>query len=313
MATAVEIAKVVYQAPDLDVMQQAMTEFGLLTAARTEAALYMRGSGAQHHIHETRLGDRPRFIGAAIEVSSRADLDELARLEGCEVQQNPEPGSGWCVRMHTPDGFEITAIWGREPAPALPESEARRFNSGRSKQRVNSSIRVQREPGTVIRLGHFVLHVSNHDDTVRWFETRFGMLHSDYFAPPGQQAPIVGTFLRCNLGAKLVDHHCLLVLQSDKVGVHHCSFEVEDLDAVMTSHDYLLSRGWQLDCGVGRHMLGSQIFDYWRDPFGFRVEHYTDGDVVDASFEPSIFNGTASETTQWGDEPPLEFFTSCNE
>lgn len=313
MATAVDIAKVIYQAPDLDLMQQAMQEFGLLPAARTETALYMRGSGAQHHIHETRLGDRARFIGAAIEVSSRADLDELARLEGTRVEANPDPGAGWRVRMSTPDGFEISAIWGREHAAALPETPARLFNSGRSKSRVNASIRVAREPGTVIRLGHFVLHVSNHDETVKWFEQRFGMLHSDYFAPPGQQAPIFGTFLRCDQGATLVDHHCLLILQADKVGVHHCSFEVEDLDAVMTAHDYLMAKGWKLDCGVGRHRLGSQIFDYWRDPFGFRVEHYTDGDVVDAGFQPSIFNGTASDTTQWGDEPPLEFFTSCNE
>jgi hypothetical protein len=109
-------------------------------------------------------------------------------------------------------------------------------------------------------------------------------------------------------GPQLVDHHCLLVLQSDSVGVHHCSFEVQDLDHLMASHDYLLARGYELDCGVGRHMLGSQIFDYWRDPFGFRVEHYTDGDVVNDEHQPSVFCGTAEQTTQWGARPPREFF-----
>ncbi|HLU18766.1 MAG TPA: VOC family protein, partial [Pusillimonas sp.] len=129
-----------------------------------------------------------------------------------------------------------------------------------------------------------------------------------YFAPPGQQSPIVGTFLRCNLGKQLVDHHCMLVLQSDRVTVHHTSYEVQDLDAIMSAHDYLASKQWKLDCGVGRHLLGSQVFDYWKDPFGFRIEHYTDGDVVDADYKPSIFNGTAQETTQWGMEPPSDFF-----
>jgi hypothetical protein len=33
------------------------------------------------------------------------------------------------------------------------------------------------------------------------------------------------------------------------------------------------------DCGVGRHRL-SQIFDYG-EILRFRIEHYTDGDVVD--------------------------------
>jgi catechol-2,3-dioxygenase len=105
-----------------------------------------------------------------------------------------------------------------------------------------------------------------------------------------------------------VDHHCLLVLQAEHVGVHHISFEMQDLDHVMAAHDHLLARGWQLDCGVGRHLLGSQIYDYWRDPAGFRVEHYTDGDVVNHEHQPTVFSGTADETTQWGMPPSKEFF-----
>ena len=31
-------------------------------------------------------------------------------------------------------------------------------------------------------------------------------------------------------------------------------------------------------------MLGSQIFDYWRDPWGHTVEHWTDGDLLDAGW-----------------------------
>jgi hypothetical protein len=124
----------------------------------------------------------------------------------------------------------------------------------------------------------------------------------------GQEGPIVGTFVRLDLGKELVDHHFMLVLQSDRAGIHHCAFEVVDLDAVMSAHDYLVNQGHRLDVGVGRHMLGSQIFDYWKDPYGFRIEHYTDGDTVDATFRPSKFNGSASDTTQWGMRPPLDFF-----
>ena len=35
--------------------------------------------------------------------------------------------------------------------------------------------------------------------------------------------------------------------------------------------------------GVGRHLLGSQMYDYWRDTHGFTHEHWTDGDLLDAS------------------------------
>ena len=309
MATAIDVAKVIYEVPDLPLMEQALTDFGLSTVQKSSNALYMRGTGAQHHIHETRLGPTPRFVGAAIQVASREDLDELAGLPGSSpVSANADPGGGWVVHMPMPDGFKISAVWGREPATPLPTRAPNPFNAAHAKARNNASIRVQREPCPVMRLGHFVLHVSNHDESVAWLQQRFGFLPSDYFAPPGRQAPIVGTFLRCNQGSKLVDHHCMLVLQSETVGVHHSSYEVQDLDAIMSAHDYLQAKGWTLDCGVGRHLLGSQVFDYWKDPFGFRIEHYTDGDVVDADHQPTLFNGTAGETTQWGMEPPPDFF-----
>ena len=158
------------------------------------------------------------------------------------------------------------------------------------------------------RLGHFVLHVTDHDASVAWLRQRFGLLPSDFLAVPGEPDQIIGSFLRVNRGDELVDHHCMLVLGADSAGVHHCSFEVENIDAVMTAHDYLLERGYTLDCGVGRHLLGSQIFDYWRDPFGFRIVHYTDGDVVNQSHRPAVFAGTADETTQWGAKPSKDFF-----
>lgn len=313
MPTAIDIAQVTYEAPDLDLMERFLTDFGLKRAERSDRALYMRGAGRQHHLHVTHRAERARFVGASLEVSSRKDLDELAAMPGSSaVTASEEPGGGWVVSMTMPDGFVIEAIWGRAPADPLTMRAPNALNASAFRPRVNASVRVKREPCEAIRLGHFVLHVSDHDASVRWLTERFGLLHSDYFATPGEagasHGAVYGTFLRFDRGTQLVDHHAILVLQSEQVSVHHCSFEVNDLDAVMGAHDYLVEQGWTLDVGVGRHLMGSQIFDYWKDPFGFRVEHYTDGDVVDAAHHPGFFTGTASETTQWGAEPPLEFF-----
>ena len=56
--------------------------------------------------------------------------------------------------------------------------------------------------------------------------------------------------------------------------------------------------------GIGRHLLGSQLFDYWFDPDGFEYEHYADGDVFTADFEtyysPLEFGGIWA----WGDDAP---------
>ncbi|MDR3352979.1 MAG: VOC family protein [Zoogloeaceae bacterium] len=328
MTSPLALAQVTYEVPDLDLQERFLTDFGLVRAARTEDALYMRGAGAAHHIHVSRRADRQGFVGASFEMATRADLEILARFpEASPVRPASEPGGGEEVVMHTPDGVEIRAIFGRATQPPLPTRAPNGFNNSIEKGRVDASVRWQGHPNgwqpqtigqdtwqrrlkpcEALRLGHFVLHVRNHDETVRWFQMRFGLLASDYFLPTGEVGPVVGTFLRFDHGATPVDHHVLLVLQSNWVGVHHCSFEVADLDAIMGAHEYLLARGWTLDCGIGRHMLGSQIFDYWKDPFGFRVEHYTDGDVATADYVPTRYNGTASQTTQWGMEPSLDFF-----
>ncbi|MER5497676.1 MULTISPECIES: VOC family protein [unclassified Streptomyces] len=310
MATAIDAAQVTYEAPDLQVMEEFLTSFGMIRAEGSDdRTLYMRGTGTQHHIHVTRKAAGQRFIGASIEVAAHQDLVELAALPGSSpITGSTEPGGGLVVSMTMPDGIEIRAIWNREKAEPIADREPFRMNNIRDKNRVNSFVRQPVAPCTIARLGHFVLHVKDHDASMAWLNERFNFLPSDYFLPPGQDGPVVGTFVRLDLGEQLVDHHFMLVLQSDWAGVHHSAFEVTDMDAVMSSHDHLLQQGYSPDVGVGRHLLGSQIFDYWKDPFGFRIEHYTDGDIVDGSHRPGRFNGTAGETTQWGNRPPLEFF-----
>ena len=52
------------RAPDLDVMEEFLTRFGMARAERTPTALYMRGTDPAHHIHVTEKGE-PKFVGLA--------------------------------------------------------------------------------------------------------------------------------------------------------------------------------------------------------------------------------------------------------
>ncbi len=309
MARAADIAHVTYQVPDLDRMEAFLADFGLVRAARTQDALYMRGAGSAPYLHVSRRGPQA-FLGVAFRVETRADLEALAALSGSSaIEPIDAPGGGSRVAMTLAGGHRVEAVHGVSPAAPLPVREPNPFNAATAKRRINAPLRPLREPGRVLRLGHCVLKVRDHDAAVRWFGERLGLVPSDYLCVPGDESKVIGTFLRCDRGAEHVDHHSLLVTQSDAPDVHHSSFEMQDLDAVMGAHEHLAARGYRLDCGVGRHLLGSQIFDYWRDPFGNRIEHYTDGDVVNHRHRPAKFAGTAEETTQWGAKPPLEFFT----
>ena len=298
-----------YQLIDLEIARDFLVDFGLQVVEQRHDRLFLRGCGDAPWLYEAVLGDTNRFLGAGFEMDSLTELQRLAEFDGSSaIEESDAPGGGYRVRMTMPDGFEIDAVCGLGSAAALGSRSAFALNNAYAKPRTNAPVRIKRGIAMVNKFGHFVLHVSDHEQSVKWLQDRLGMVASDYMAIPDAPDRPYGTFLRFDHGKTLVDHHCLLVLVAQRVDVHHISFEVDDVDAVMSAHDYLLRQGYELDVGVGRHLLGSQIFDYWRDPFGFRVEHYTDGDVVNDEHRPSIFTASAAETTQWGAEPPAEFF-----
>jgi hypothetical protein len=60
--------------------------------------------------------------------------------------------------------------------------------------------------------------------------------------------------------------------------------------------------------GIGRHVLGSQLFDYWYDDDGFEFEHYTDGDVFTADREPHYVPFTPGSIWAWGHDAPASMF-----
>ena len=80
-----------------------------------------------------------------------------------------------------------------------------------------------------------------------------------------------------------------------------------DLDTLAAGGEYLQDHGYRRSWGIGRHIQGSQIFDYWRDPDGFLVEHFSDGDMFDNTLEPGWAPMTASGLSQWGPPATRDF------
>jgi len=299
-----------YELRNLKVNEQFLFDFGLTTVHHDVGLLRMRAAESGPWVYEAQKGEVDRFLGMGFLVESRARLDYLATLHGSSPVR-PLSGSeqGSMVRMRMPDGFEVDAVFGIDMPAALGVRKPFAFNTGHQKLRINASVRQRVGIVPALRLGHVVLHVRNHGESVAWLCDRLGLMPSDHFGPPTNDVrDAKGTFLRVDHGEDAVDHHCLLVLESSHIGCHHISFELQDLDHLMAAHEYLLGKGWKLDCGVGRHLLGSQIYDYWLDPAGFRIEHYTDGDAVNHEHKPTVYSGTADETTQWGMAPSKEFF-----
>jgi hypothetical protein len=86
---------------------------------------------------------------------------------------------------------------------------------------------------------------------------------------------------------------------------NHAAFEVTGFDDLMRGHSHLKHQKREAAWGVGRHILGSQIFDYWRDPWGHELEHWTDGDVFTAADESGKASFRDLLSVQWGPAHPM--------
>lgn len=73
----------------------------------------------------------------------------------------------------------------------------------------------------------------------------------------------------------------------------------------MLGHQHLKAQKREQAWGVGRHIMGSQVFVYWKDPFGNELEHWTDGDLFTAADPPQKLPVSALLAVQWGSQHPM--------
>ncbi|OGL20405.1 MAG: hypothetical protein A3F92_11040 [Candidatus Rokubacteria bacterium RIFCSPLOWO2_12_FULL_71_22] len=301
-----DVAYVRFRKPDLAVMQDYLRDFGLAPSARTDEALYMRGASPMHHVYIVERGKRSEYVGLGFLAADEADLARIAAVPGASaVHESPEPGGGARVVLRDPAGFSVDVVWGMRELAALPLRPALPFNTAAQKARVNRPRQAWVGPAEVHRLGHVVLQTVEFSRTTAWYMANFGLLPSDVLLLH-DHAPVV-VFLRCHRGTVPTDHHTLVVSAGIHNGLDHCAFEVQDLDAVANGAQWLQSRGWRQSWGVGRHLLGSQIFDYQLDPYGTTMEHYADGDVLDAAYPVGFHRFDKQGLYHWGPDLPARF------
>ncbi len=298
-----DISHVRFTAPDLKEMSRFLTEFGLTPWLGNDGVLYARGTGPAPFIHATTFGE-PGFASIGFRASCVADLEILALADGKPMERLTTPGGGYVVRLTDPDGYAVEVVSDQATFPATPTDAGNPLNTAAVKTRLHSSVRITAGPASVARLGHAVLGVKDFRTSEQWYKSRFGFITSDAIeAAPGVT---IGAFLRCDLGASLTDHHTLFLLQSPQAPrFMHAAFEVAHFDDLMRGHAHLEAAGRKARWGVGRHVLGSQIFDYWEDPWGHELEHWTDGDLFNAHDGSSKATLQSLLAVQWGAEHPM--------
>jgi hypothetical protein len=271
----------------------------------------MRGTDPNHHLHVTELGD-PRFVGLAYYAQNEEDLDRLAKVEGSSgIEHIDEPGGGKRVRLTDPHGYQIEVVWGQEKVDPLPVRK-NVINWGDEKFRRSGELcRLPKGASQVKRMGHGVIMTTDLQKGLKWYREHLGFICSDDVYV-GDRSNVIASFNRCDGGERFVDHHVLFMFHGDRAGLNHFSYEVQDFDDVMMGHEHMKKLGkYEHFWGIGRHLLGSQVFDYWADPWGRVHEHWTDTDVLNATNGSHLLPAEEAFGSQWGEPAPARFIGHC--
>lgn len=336
LVKAYDMVWIRFSCPDLAKMKHFIDDFGLQIAHYSEGCdgkqgvLYSRGIDERYPICHIVHEGPAKFIGFAMAVPSEADLHVLARsVPGCSPVEAIDGVEGQLAggkRVSFIDpvcGLLIEVLHGqrRTPAPTPSRRDRIEYNYGTPSEykRLGRMMDVGNrtngggKPGVpeVRRLGHVVVSVPMpkvKPMTVFMHDT-FGLIGSDTnMTPDGKQ--IISQFLHMDRGKEHSDHHSFFILpgrgKGDDAQLSHVAYEVQSIDDVFRGHFHLKSRAnedrLKHSWGIGRHLQGSQVYDYWHDPWGHCHEHWCDGDQVNEDNEhrawlPSEMDGAGD---QWG-------------
>jgi len=305
LGRAVELTFLRWEKRRLAPTERFWRDFGFHLVSVTPQRLLARGAGTAACVAIAQAGGEDRFVGPAFLMAGDTDLNRYVEQMGARWLPLDElPAGGRGVELFDPSGRSVWLLQDQRRVEPLPLREAvtPTSNTARETPRVNRTVRTPIEPARVVRLGHLVLQTVDFARMAEWYLRVLGLIPTDvqYLA---DGSPVLA-FCRLDLGDQPADHHTLVIVGGIEEKYEHSAYEVLDLDALGQGQQVLRAQGHRHMWGIGRHLLGSQLFDYWFDPDGFEHEHYTDGDVftadIETAYSPLEFGGIWA----WGDDAP---------
>ncbi|KAK3716624.1 hypothetical protein LTR37_006254 [Vermiconidia calcicola] len=306
-------AFVTYSHSDLATARQYFLDFGLVIEdERPGEEIFFRGWGSEPVVYVAKQAEaESTFLGGAFEVESRDELEKAAKIPGATtIYSLDTPGGGEAVTLTDPAGYKCHLVWGQQKrVPSPPHLEKLTVNYEDEKPRLGKFQRVPPGPAPVYRWSHVgvAYPIGMFQEMLDWYTTKLTFAPSDVLYKEEKPSTC---FLHIDRGLEHTDHHAFFIKSAkpnQKPNVAHAAFEVHDFDVQQLGHKHLAAQGYNLCWGVGRHLLGSQIFDYWYDPSGFVVEHYADGDMVNAETIVGHIPAGPEALSVWGPEVPDYF------
>ncbi|RYH63444.1 MAG: glyoxalase [Alcaligenaceae bacterium] len=247
---------------------------------RKANAVYLRGSGTDHHVLALYAGgETPQIRKVTLRARSAEALhaiaDAVPRAGGmilspiAALEKNPAGGTGLTFR--DPHGRIFQVVYGdaRHPQVDVP-------------------------PDRPLRLTHVVLNSHAVDETQKFLSDVLGFTLAD--------RTVAIAFMNCNR-----DHHTLAIGVSDNDALNHIAILMPNLDSVMRGGGRMNDAGFPIQWGPGRHGPGNNLFNYFIDPFGVVIEYTAEVEQVDETYQsrgPEEWKWPPGRVDQWGISPP---------
>ncbi|MBV8915168.1 MAG: VOC family protein [Acetobacteraceae bacterium] len=265
--------------PDIEGSERFYTQvWGLDVVERAGPSVYLRATGADHHVLALYPSDRPELRSVTFRAASEDALHRIAAAApaaGAEVVSapgaNPGPDGGICLTIREPQGGALRFVYGdHQDADARP---------------------VANRP---LRLAHVNINSTDVDEAAAFYRDALGFRLTD-------RSKLMA-FARCNS-----DHHAVVLAEAHVNGLNHIAFLVPDLESVMRAAGRLVDHGFPIAWGVGRHGPGDNVFAYFVDPTGVVIEYTAEVLQVDDDYVvrgPDEWKWPPGRTDHWGIAPP---------
>ncbi|WP_431824426.1 VOC family protein [Burkholderia sp. F1] len=282
--------------PDLDEARRFLDAFGLDVDA-TPDRLLVRTSGNDHVWAQVRAGERKRLAYLALNCFAHdfAPLcGQVRDAGGRAVAPVVQDGDGFW--FEDPDG---NVLWLRAGVKTSPTHKPPPRPAAALPRMRGATFRGDTPAARPTRLSHVLLFTPDIARAIRFYEQALGLRLSD------GSAGIVA-FLHARHGS---DHHLIAFATGSAKGWHHSAWDVPTVDAVGAGKMQMARAGYADGWGVGRHVLGSNYFQYVRDPWGSFWEYSADIDYVPPGAEwPTADHPPEDSLYQWGPDVPGYFF-----
>jgi catechol 2,3-dioxygenase-like lactoylglutathione lyase family enzyme len=282
--------------PDLKQEETFLTAFGLRVESKEEQLL-LRAAESEHIWSRVIIGEHKKLVYVSMGCYE-SDLEALR-------QQVQEAGGSFSAPHPAGDG---QGFWFRDPDQNLFQVKVAVKTQPDVKSKMadlNIPSNVRGAPARSVvkkakptRLSHMALFTSNVTQSLAFHTQALGVKLADRS----------GDIIAFTYGRHGSDHHLLAFLSGGGGGLHHSSWDVPSVEDCGLGNTQLRAAGYDRHWGPGRHVLGSNYFNYARDNFGQWWELSAHIDYIEKNADWTVANFSDEDSLYlWGPDLPADF------